>query len=80
MTMEGNNLNYVETRLAKGDTALPKASIDTDTISVLTGEARESNARAYAALKSKRVAKQYVGIISTLNNKLEDNEQKVTDL
>lgn len=43
------------------------------------GETRESKARAYVALESKKVAKQYVGAISNLNVKLEDNGKKVSD-
>ena len=43
------------------------------------GETRKSKARAYVALESKKVAKQYVGAISNLNVKLEDNGKKVSD-
>jgi len=38
ITMEGNMLDSVETRLKKGDEAPPKICIDTQYILVLTGE------------------------------------------
>ena len=54
MAIEGNNLNSVKTWLTKGYVAPLKANINPDDISVLTGETRESKAKAYAALESKK--------------------------
>ena len=55
----------VETQLTKGDAAPPAAKPDED-ISVLTGETRESKAKAYAAAESKKVAAAYSDTVATL--------------
>ena len=80
MVMEGNKLSFVETRLTKGHVAKPKAGTYTDNISLLTGEKGESKTKSYIDLESKKVAIHYVSTNSTLNDKLENNEQKGTDL
>ena len=53
---------------------------NSDNISVLTGETRESKAKAYAAEESKKGASQYVGTIANLNSKLEDTSNTMVEL
>ena len=66
--------------MTKGDAAPPSAAKNSDNISVLTGETRESKAKAYAAEESKKVASQYVGTISNLTSKLEDTSNAMVEL
>ena len=80
MAMDGNDDGSIESRLTKGDKAPPSAKKATDEISALTGETRESKAKAYAAEELKKVATQYVGTISNLTSKLEGSTNAVADL
>ena len=59
MAMDGDDINSVNTRLTKGDAAPPPAAKD-DGWSTLTGDTRESKAKAYAAEETKKVSLQYV--------------------
>ena len=80
MAVEGDDVNSVDTRLTKGNEPPPKAfSPDEDSIdaSTLTGETRESKAKAYAAEATKTVSLQYVDTINKLNGQ---HENTVSDL
>ena len=69
MAVEGDDVDKVETRLTKNE-APPKAkrtSIPDGQISALTGETRESKAKAYAGEGTKQVSLQYVDMINQIN-------------
>ena len=77
LTVEGDDVDTVETRLTKNE-ALPKAkraSIPDDQMSVLTGEIRESKAKDYTAEKAKKVSLQYVNTINQINGEHDDKYQ-----
>ena len=78
MAQDGGTIMSEESRLTKGDVAPPRA--DLSVVSALTGETRESKAKAYAAEESKKVAAQYIGTIATLNTKFKDSDKKVENL
>ena len=61
MATEEDDDIYIETRLTKED-KLPTAvaGADTEELSSLTGETRESKAKAYAAEETEVVAVQYI--------------------
>lgn len=80
MAMKGDDDASIESKLTKGDIAPPSAVKNNDNISVLTGETRESKAKAYAAEESKKVASQYVGTISNLTSKLERTSNAMAEL
>ena len=75
MGIEGDDDISIETRLTKGD-KLPTAVDETDDLSALTGETRESKAKAYAAEATKEVAAQYIGTITDLKEELKLNDDK----
>ena len=78
MDLAGNGEVSVDTRLTKGNVTPPAASSPDNTdISALTGETRESKAKAYVAEVSKKVASQYVGTITTMSSKLASNDDKM---
>ncbi len=57
MTVEGDDVATLDTKLTKGDQAPPAAkSVASDGLTDLTGNTRESKAKAYAAKESKKVA------------------------
>ena len=56
LSIEGNDVQYVNIRLAKDDDAPPIVPSKFDDLSTLTGETRESKAKGYAAAESKKVA------------------------
>lgn len=66
MAMEGDDIDSVNTRLTKNYEA-PAKITETEDISVLTGETRESKAKAYAAAETKKVSLQYVETIDNIN-------------
>ena len=76
MAAEGDEVESVTTRLTKGDVAPPTIK-PSDDLSALTGETRESKAKAYAAVETKKVSLQYVDTINQLNGK---HEAQVDDL
>ena len=78
LAQDGDTVFSVESRLTKGDVAPPQA--DNSIVSALTGETRESKAKAYAAEESKKIAAQYVGTISALNSKFKESDKKVETL
>ena len=82
MNIDGTDNFSLETHLSKGDGASPVAlkNIDTSDVSALTGETRESKAKACAAVESRKVVVQYVGTIYNLKYKLYDNERKVLEI
>ena len=75
-------ISNLENILTKGDGTPPTAPKNTDTsdVSALTGETRESQAKAYVEVESKKVVAQYAGNISNLQGKLDDNEGKVLEI
>jgi len=75
MGIEGDDDISIETRLTKGD-KLPTAVEETDDLSELTGETRESKAKAYAAEATREVAAQYIGTITDLKEELKLNDDK----
>ena len=78
MALEGDEEVSVETRLTKGIVAPPAAaSTDGTEISALTGKTKEFEGKEYATEKSKKVAAQYVGTITTLNSELVSNDSKL---
>lgn len=56
MAMDGNKDASVESKLTKGDAAPPPVAKPNEDILTLTGETRESKAKAYAAEESNKVA------------------------
>ena len=76
MATEDDDIASISSRLTKGDIAPQKAVVD-DSCSTLTGDTRESKARAYAAEETKKVTLQYVKQIDTIK---EQNENKVAYL
>ena len=73
MTVEGDKVDTLDTKLTKGDEAPPVTdSVATDGLSDLTGNTKESKAKPYAADASKKVATQYISSIS--NMKVEHNQ------
>ena len=70
----------VETQLTKGDAAPPTAKSEGDNISALTGETRESKAKAYAAAESKKVAAAYSDTVATLQQNLNSKDKDIMDL
>ena len=66
LATENDDIASVETRLTKGDVAPPKLD-NPDDVSALTGETRESKAKAYAAAETKKVASQYIATIEDIN-------------
>ena len=80
MAVEGDDVESVETRLTKGDKPPPAATSNVtyaDDASTLTGDTRESKAKAYADKATKAVSLQYVNTIQQIN---ETHEQKVANL
>ena len=78
MAVEGDEVNTLDTKLTKGDKAPPAAdSIATDGLSDITGNTRESKAKAYAAKESKKVASQY---ISSMDNMRDEHNQAMIEL
>ena len=67
MATEEDDDISIKKRLTKGD-KVPTAAAgsDTEELFALTGETRESKAKAYAAEATKVVAAQYIGIITDL--------------
>ena len=78
MAQDGGTVMSEESRLTKSDVAPPCA--DLSVVSALTGEIRESKAKAYAAEESKKVAAQYIGTIENLNTKFKYSDKKVENL
>lgn len=78
MAQDGGTIMSEESRLTKGDVALPR--VDLSVVSALTDETRESKAKAYAGEESKTVAAQYIGTIEDLNSKFKDSDKKVENL
>ena len=69
MATENDDVESIDTRLTKDDDAQPEAASTTaDDVSNLTGETRESKAKAYAAEESKKVALQYIGTMDTMKS------------
>ena len=67
MAMDGEDVGTVDTRLTKGDVAPTAAdNISAAGLSTLTGETRESKAKAYAAEESLKVATQYIASIDDM--------------
>ena len=69
MAVEGDDdLESVDTRLTKGNVAPPALTSFTndDDISNITGNTRESKAKAYALEESKKVATQYISSIDAM--------------
>ena len=78
MAVEGDDVATLDTKLTKGDQAPPAAeSVASDGLSDLTGNTRESKAKAYAVKESKKVASQY---ISSIDNMKDKHNQAMTDL
>ena len=81
MAAEGEEVELVDTRLTKNRALHPKVKAneekDTDDVSCLTVETRESKAKAYAAVESKKIASQYITTISDIKH---SNQQVVSDL
>ena len=65
MAMEGDDINSVNTRLTKNQA--PGKLTENDSMSEITGETRESKAKAYAAHETKKVPLQYIDTIAQLN-------------
>ena len=78
MALEGDEEVSLDIRLTKGNVP-PSATPSPDNIdiSALTWETRESKAKDYSAEEGKKVAAQYVEIITTLNSKLASNDNKL---
>ena len=78
MAMEGDDINTVDSRLTKGSEAPPTADLNVqDGCSTLTGETRESKAKAYAAEESMKVASQY---ISSIDNMKSEHDKQIAEL
>ena len=78
MCTEEDDAESIDTRLTKDDDAQPEAaSTSTDDVSNLTGETRESKAKAYAAEESKKVALQY---IDTMDNMKSDHMKELEEM
>ena len=81
MAAEGEEVELVDTRLTKNRALHPKVKAneekDTDDVSCLTVETRESKAKAYAAVESKKIASQYITTISDIKY---SNQQVFSDL
>ena len=75
LATDGDDINSVTTRLTKGDDAPPAAK--SDDLSTLTGETRESKAKAYAAAESKKIASQY---ISTIDGMKDQHKQEMDEI
>ena len=77
MAAEGDDDFSLESRLTKGDQT-PAAAVDKEDtdVSTLTGETRESKAKAYAAEATKAVAAQYIGTIEELKTKQKADDNK----
>ena len=65
MAMEGDDINSVDTRLTKNQA--PVKLNESDSLSEITGETRESKAKAYAVQETKKVSLQYIDTIAQLN-------------
>ena len=76
MAAEGDDVGSLDTRLTKGDVAPQKAK-ENDACSTLTGDTRESKAKAYAAEETKKVSLQYVKQIDIMKT---ENDNKVAYL
>ena len=77
MAAEEDDDVSLESRLTKGDQTPPAAVNKDDTdLSTLTGETRESKAKAYAAEATKAVAAQYIGTIEELKSKQKADDNK----
>ena len=55
IVIDGGNEAYVETRITKGDVAPATTDTASEDISVLTGDTRESKAKAHTAAESKKL-------------------------
>ena len=80
MAVEGDDVDSVNTRLTKGDDPPPAAKssmLNSDEASTLTGDTRESKAKAYADKATKEVSLQYVNTIQQMND---NHEQEVANL
>ena len=68
MVIEGDDAESIDTGLTKGNVAPPAVDLShsDDDMSNLTGNTRESNVKAYAAEKSKKVASQYIYTIDAM--------------
>ena len=77
MAAEGDDDLSVESRLTKGD-QIPTVADDEDNsdLSTLSGETRESKAKAYAAEATKAVAAQYIGTIEEFKAKQKADDNK----
>ena len=77
MGTEDDDEITVETRLTKGD-KVPKTATTANAgdLSALTGETRESKAKAYVAEATKEVAAQYIGTITGLKDELKLNDDR----
>ena len=79
MAMEGDDINSVDTRLTKNQA--PGKLTENEEMSEITGETRESKAKAYAAQETKKVSLQYIDTIAQLNgnhqNEMGDMQEKL---
>ena len=75
MAIQEDDVESVNTRLTKCDVAPTKVK-DSNNISTLTGNTRESKAKAYAVAETKKVSLQYVDTINGLNGKLKENLER----
>ena len=75
LAIDGDDIESVATRLTKDDDAPPAAK--GDDLSALTGETRESKAKAYAAAESKKIATQYNATIDGLKDQ---HKQEMDDI
>ena len=79
MAMEGDDINSVNTRLTTNKA--PDKVNENDSMSEITGETRESKAKAYAAQETKKVSLQYIDTIAQLNgnhqNEMEEMQEKL---
>ena len=82
MAMEGDDLNSVDTRLTKNQA--PGKINGNEEMSEITGETRESKAKAYAAKETKKVSLQYIDTIEQMNgnhqNEMVDMQDKLAAL